>query len=64
MAKKLLILGNGFDIDLGLKTRYSNFANSDIWKTLIGKTYNFDQDLLGALRDANEKRHGSTLKKQ
>lgn len=55
MAKKLLILGNGFDIDLGLKTRYSNFANSDIWKTLIGKTYNFDQDLLGALRDANEK---------
>lgn len=55
MAKKLLILGNGFDIDLGLKTRYSNFANSDIWKTLIGKTYNFDQDLLGALRDAKEK---------
>ena len=55
MAKKLLILGNGFDIDLGLKTRYSNFANSDIWKTLIVKTYNFDQDLLGALRDAKEK---------
>ena len=56
MAKKLLILGNGFDIDLGLKTQYSNFANSDIWETLIGNTYNFDQDLLGALRDAKERR--------
>lgn len=55
MAKKILILGNGFDIDLGLKTRYSNFANSDVWETIIGNTYNFDQDLLGALRDAKEK---------
>lgn len=55
MAKKLLIIGNGFDIDLGLKTRYSDFANSKVWDKLMKNTYGFDQDLLGALRDAKEK---------
>lgn len=30
--KKILILGNGFDLDLGLKSRYSDFMNSGIWK--------------------------------
>lgn len=35
MAKKILILGNGFDIDLGLKTRFSDFANSKIWDKLM-----------------------------
>ena len=29
---KLLILGNGFDLDLGLHTRYSDFWNSELWK--------------------------------
>lgn len=33
MAKRLLIIGNGFDIDLGLKTRYSDFSKSNNWKT-------------------------------
>ena len=55
MAKKLFIIGNGFDIDLGLKTRYSDFANSKVWDKLMENTYGFDQDLLGALRDAKEK---------
>lgn len=55
MSKKLLIIGNGFDIDLGLKTRYSDFANSKVWDKLMKNTYGFDQDLLGALRDAKEK---------
>lgn len=32
MSGKVLILGNGFDLDLGMKTRYSDFANSDIWE--------------------------------
>lgn len=27
----VLIIGNGFDLDLGLPTRYSDFANSDYW---------------------------------
>lgn len=28
----ILILGNGFDLDLGLNTRYSDFAGSDEWR--------------------------------
>lgn len=30
-TKKLLILGNGFDLDLGLNTRYSDFIQSPYW---------------------------------
>ncbi len=30
----VLILGNGFDLDLGLKTRYSDFAKSKEWDEL------------------------------
>lgn len=33
MAKTLLVLGNGFDLDLGLKTSYADFIDSDF---LIG----------------------------
>ncbi len=29
--KKVFIIGNGFDLDLGMKTRYSDFAKSDQW---------------------------------
>lgn len=29
---KLIILGNGFDLDLGLHTRYSDFWHSENWK--------------------------------
>ena len=33
MKKKniLLIIGNGFDLELGLKTSYKNFIESDIY---------------------------------
>lgn len=55
MAKRLLIIGNGFDIDLGLKTRYSDFSDSKIWEKIVGNTFNFDSNLLGALRKAKEK---------
>ena len=54
MAKKLLIIGNGFDIDLGLKTRYSDFAKSKYWEKLMENTYGIDQDLLNALKEAKE----------
>lgn len=54
MAKRLLIIGNGFDIDLGLKTRYSDFSRSKIWEKLVETTFNYDSDLLGALREAKE----------
>ena len=30
----VLVTGNGFDLNLGLKTRYSDFAKSDEWATL------------------------------
>ncbi len=33
MKSKLLILGNGFDLDLGLHTRYSEFWASDVWNS-------------------------------
>lgn len=39
MAKKLLILGNGFDIDLGMKTKYSDFAKSHYWDDLMENVY-------------------------
>lgn len=35
MANGIIILGNGFDLDLGLKTSYSSFAKSDQWKELM-----------------------------
>ena len=54
MAKRLLIIGNGFDIDLGLKTRYSDFAKSVYWEKLMENAYGFDQDLLNALKEAKE----------
>lgn len=31
MSNKVFIIGNGFDLDLGMNTRYSDFANSDNW---------------------------------
>ncbi len=54
MSKRLLIIGNGFDIDLGLKTRYSDFAKSKYWEKLVENTYGVDQDLLNALKEAKE----------
>jgi hypothetical protein len=32
MSQCTIILGNGFDLDLGLKTRFSDFAKSDYWQ--------------------------------
>ncbi len=31
MHKKVFIIGNGFDLDLGWNTRYKDFAESDFW---------------------------------
>lgn len=31
MKKKVLILGNGFDLDLGWKTSFQEFVKSDYW---------------------------------
>ena len=32
MYKKILIIGNGFDLDIGMKTRYQDFMESNIWR--------------------------------
>jgi hypothetical protein len=29
MGKNLFVIGNGFDLDLGMKTKYSDFANNE-----------------------------------
>lgn len=34
MAKVVLILGNGFDIDLGLRSKYTDFINEKEWQNL------------------------------
>lgn len=31
MKHRTFIIGNGFDLDLGLQTSYKNFVNSDLW---------------------------------
>lgn len=36
MTKNIFIIGNGFDLDLGLKTKYSDFAHSDFWPKCEG----------------------------
>ena len=59
MAEIVLVLGNGFDLDLGLKSKYIDFAESDEWYELYN-TYrkrlwrnNSDESLL--LKIENEK---------
>lgn len=39
---KLLIIGNGFDIDLGLNTGYKDFVNSDYFKSCLHKNALFN----------------------
>ena len=35
MAELALIIGNGFDIDLGLPSKYSDFINSKEWQGVV-----------------------------
>lgn len=63
MADIVLILGNGFDIDLGLKSKYSDFAKSDEWSNLYAnkpkrftiKEIKNHQSLLEQIREAKYK---------
>ena len=50
MAEVAVILGNGFDLDLGLPSKYSNFIESDEWKKIA-------KIPLGYLGDKNYERH-------
>lgn len=55
--KTVLVLGNGFDLDLGLKTRYSDFAKSEHWSNLFDKNVEKSKSysLLKYLNDRKEK---------
>lgn len=33
--RAVLVIGNGFDLDLRLKTRYSDFTKSDEWRNMV-----------------------------
>ena len=52
MSKGIIILGNGFDLDLGLKTSYADFAKSEFWQDLMADNNHStnDQRLLGFLK--------------
>lgn len=53
MSKGIIILGNGFDLDLGLKTSYSDFAKSEFWQDLMANNSHStnSQRLLGFLKE-------------
>ena len=44
MGKLALIIGNGFDLDLGLPSRYSDFINSKEWLAVVKKVRLFLYD--------------------
>ena len=44
MADIAIIIGNGFDLDMGLPTKYSDFINSLEWQNIITKVDAFLQD--------------------
>lgn len=52
MSKGIIILGNGFDLDLGLKTSYADFAKSEFWQDLMADNSHStnSQRLLGFLK--------------
>ena len=41
MADIALIIGNGFDVDMGLPSKYSDFAKSKEWQDVLKRTRNF-----------------------
>ena len=53
MKTGIFILGNGFDLDLGLKTKYVDFARSRFWEDLMkNNAHRFESSrLLGFLRE-------------
>ena len=52
MKQKVIIIGNGFDIDLGLPTRYSDFVESSIFENLL-ETNELCQYLYERYRECN-----------
>lgn len=52
MQKNIFIIGNGFDLDLGLKTKYSDFANSSFWPNKDGEKISPLKSYLETKRDS------------
>jgi len=44
MAELAIIIGNGFDIDLGLPSKYSEFVNSKEWERLVQSLNSFPEE--------------------
>jgi len=44
MAEVAIIIGNGFDLDLGLPSRYSDFIRSKEWKDVVKRVESFLAD--------------------
>lgn len=52
LQKNIFIIGNGFDLDLGLKTSYSDFAKSSFWPQQEGYTIPYMKTFLEKKREA------------
>ena len=52
MNETTFIIGNGFDLDLGLKTSYLDFANSEYWS--IDSSMLFSSELARTLDNAKK----------
>jgi hypothetical protein len=52
MYRGIVILGNGFDLDLGLKSSYADFAKSEYWRELMNNNIHSKEKtrLLGFLK--------------
>ena len=44
ISNSILIIGNGFDLDLGIKTKYIDFANSEDWP--FKERFSFEENTL------------------
>ena len=54
LYKKILILGNGFDLDFGLKSSYRDFMNSQVWKRAKEKENFISYGIVGYLEEKNK----------
>lgn len=54
MHKKILIIGNGFDLDIGMKTRYRDFMESGIWRKAKEHGNALSYSILNYLEEKNK----------
>lgn len=59
MSKSILVIGNGFDLDLGLKTKYSDFAKSCFWPKVNYNSLPIISD--GCILDLGDEPHNISM---